>query len=189
LPRKKVVSILADTIIPDAASTQPRKRGWKRWTLALACVVAVVTIVLLATPPNTEPVKVWFVRATNELGEKKLVFEGTNALPRGVVVSACFLTSAIPPGKAQVELRPLYDTAKLFTAAGTNFHFTLYSPPKDVSYAVTWGVDDIGAPMTLSWKPRLACHKFFLARGMTRMAIRFSPTPELHYIPASEIKE
>ena len=56
--------------------------------LGLAGVVAVVTIALLAIAPKKEPVRVWFVRATNEAGVKKLVFEGTNALTREVTFSA-----------------------------------------------------------------------------------------------------
>ena len=58
---------------PDAASTQPRKRSWKRLIVALACVVAVTIIALLAKAPRKEPVTVRFVRSTNEMGIKKLI--------------------------------------------------------------------------------------------------------------------
>src|SRR5438874_1098411 len=81
LLNKTVASILADAMTADAASSQPRKRGWKAWMLGLACVVAVATIALLANAPKPEPVKVWFVGYTNVYGRKCLVFAGTNGTP------------------------------------------------------------------------------------------------------------
>src|SRR5437762_14372749 len=101
----------------DAAISQPRKRGWKAWLLGLACVVAVITIVFLATAPKPEPVKVWFVRSTNEMGEKKLFFQGTNGIPKQVYYVACVATGAVRHARMPSGLRPGYNLTSGVAAA------------------------------------------------------------------------
>jgi len=96
-------------MIPDELPSPPRKASWKRWTLVLACVVVVIAFVLLASAPKPEPVKVWFVRATNELGVRKLVFEGTNGLPRPIVLITLATTGAVHHAKIVTRLHPVYD--------------------------------------------------------------------------------
>jgi len=189
LPGKNVVIIVADAMTPDAASFQPRKRSWKRLIVALACVVAVVTIVLLATPPKPEPVKVWFVRATNVLGEKKLVFEGTNGSPREIVAFAVVVTGSAGSAKAPAGPVPSYDVSRAEAAVRTSFTLALATPPKDVPYRVMWWFDDIHYPQTREGRFRKACCYFFVNHGMPALARRFARKPDVHYIPSSEIKE
>src|SRR5689334_285329 len=86
----------------DAATVAPTKRGRRAWTIALAVVVAVVTSALLANAPKPEPVRVWFVRATNDGGVKRLVFEGTNGFPRPVEFIAGVGTGTIRQTNAPV---------------------------------------------------------------------------------------
>jgi hypothetical protein len=173
----------------DAASTQPRKRPWKRLIVALACVVAVTTIALLATPPKPEPVKVWFVRATNELGERKLVFQGTNGIRGGIIYTACIPTNSrlIPRVVFSGEVYHSYVTSR--AEAGENFTFTLNAPPKGAVYNVMWWFDDIPFHKTRWGRLGGACYDFFRTHGMRDLAGRFVTTPELHYIPSTEIKE
>src|SRR5690349_11070987 len=109
---------------PDELASPPRKAKWKRWAIALACVVAAATIALLASAPKPEPVKVWFVRATNEAGVKKLVFEGTNGLPCRV---ACFagMFPAASGGSAGVPPSASYHEIWTTAAPRTRFSFSL----------------------------------------------------------------
>src|SRR5690348_12894961 len=120
----------------DAASSEPRKRSWKRLIIVLACVVAVITIVLLAIPPKKEPVKVWFVRATNELGVKKLVLEGTNGLPREIQFAVFVFTGGVHQAKPTAGFDEFYDWTNLAVDVGTNIYFTVSAPAKDVPYYV-----------------------------------------------------
>jgi hypothetical protein len=173
----------------DAASTQPRKRTWKRLIVVLACVVAVVTIALLATPPKPEPVKVWFVRATNEAGVKKLVFEGTNGIPKRIEFVAVAVTGAIRQIKMPVGPDLPYSGTNNYASGGTIFSFTMKAPPKDVPYFVMWKFYDVESPKTRWWRFRVGCCNFLGAHGMPNVADRLFPWVEQHYIPSSEIKE
>ena len=189
LPNKGVISILAGAMSADAATSAPTKRGRKAWLIALAVVVAVVTIVFLANAPKREPVKVWFVRATNEAGVKMLVFEGTNAFPRHIFLGAAVVTGAIHQAK-RPDIYSSYDRGtNPYVAAGTNFYFTLNAPPKVIPYWVLWSSLDnphVSTPWeTLRWR----CYDFLGTHGMPRLADHFAPSPNFHYIPSSEIKE
>src|SRR2546423_1046846 len=118
----------------NAASYQPRKRGRKAWMIGLACVVAVVTIVLLANAPRKEPVRVWFVRATNEGGEKRLVFEGTNGMAGAIEFDCYVILGAIPRAKPTTNISAIYRMNIGSVAARTHFDFALDAPRKDVPY-------------------------------------------------------
>src|SRR5262245_59674389 len=76
LPRKGLGTTLTVAMSPDELPNPPRKASWKRWSLALAGVLAIVLAVLFLKGPGPEPVKVWFVGTTNENGQKMLLFEG-----------------------------------------------------------------------------------------------------------------
>jgi hypothetical protein len=173
----------------DAASTPPRKRSWKRLVVALACVVAVTIIALLANTPKNQPVTVRFVRSTNELGIKKLVFEGMNGLPREIKLFAGVVTGAIHHAKAPAPVDPVYGWTITIPAAGTNFYFTLEAPSNDVPYYVMWWFYDIGSFATRWGRLRMGCRDFFRTHGMPRLAERFAFTADVHYIPSTEIKE
>ena len=170
-------------------SSQPTKRGRRAWLIGLAVVVALVTIVLLTNAPKQEPVRVWFVRATNELGEKKLVFEGTNGLPRGIAYSACVITGAIHHAEMSEEWTPYSDGIKTNAAARATFTFALEAPPKDAPYYVSWWFEGTNGPTTRWGKFRMACFDFLGTHGMYGLANRFAPVVESHLIPSSEIKE
>jgi hypothetical protein len=167
---------------PDELPSPPRKASWKRWTLVLACAVAVVTIVSLAIPPKPEPVKVWFVRATNEGGVKRLVFEGTNGVPRQIVFFVYAVIGAIPGGSVT-------NSASAVVAPGAVSTFTLTAPPTGVSYYVAWGFIDRERANTLWCRARIRCGYFFIAHGMPLLADFLDPAPKVRYIPSSEIKE
>jgi len=170
-------------------NSQPTKRRRKAWLIALAVVVAVVTIALLAILPKKKPVKVWFVRATNELGEKKLVFEGTNGIPRSIEFRACVVTGVTVYAQAPAVPYPNYDWTTDYPGAGTNFYFTLKAPPKDVPYFVECGFRDVGIASTRWGRFRWRCYDFLFTHGMRRLAERFDSRHELQYIPSTEIKE
>ena len=189
LPNKDVAIILPNAMTADAATVAPTKRGRKAWLIALAVVVAVVTIALLTNAPKPEPVKVWFVRATNVAGVKRLVFEGTNGTGRAVEVFAVAATGAPRQEKVIYGADPVGMDGYAASAAGTPFTLTLKAPPKDASYHVVWWVDDKIDPLTRWERFRWGCRDFFRAHGMYRIAGRFMPKAKEHYIPSSEIKE
>jgi len=170
-------------------SSQPTKRGRKTWLIGLAVVVAVATIALLATPPKPEPVRVWFVRATNELGVKKLVFEATNGFPRGMVFYAGVFTGAIPHPKTQAPDYPVDGGIFALPAAGANFSFTLNAPSNDAPYFVTWEFQETKSLATRWGRFQMRCYDFCNAHGMTGLAGRFAAWRSVHYIPSTEIKE
>ena len=173
----------------DAASSEPRKRSWKRLIVVLACVVAVITIVLLANAPKKEPVKVWFVRSTNELGLKKLVFQATNGLPTDITLSAWVVTGETTHAKAPGYLIPSYGAFFPLLFAGRSSDFALDAPPNDVTYHVEWMFDDMGRVSMRREGLRSRCFKFFNTHGMPHLADRFVPKTEVHCIPSTEIKE
>ena len=170
-------------------SSQPTKRGRKAWLIALAAVVAVVMIMLLANAPKPEPVKVWFVRATNEAGVKKLVFEGTNGGKTEFRVSADVVPVVVDHSNTTEIGPPAWDGFGVAMAPGTSVVFTLKAPPKAMSYYVTWSYyGELKA--TTGWaRFRIACFNFFRAHGMPRLAWRFAPRAKFHTIPSTEIKE
>jgi len=176
-------------MIPDAASSVPRKRGRKAWLVGLACVVAVVTIVLLATPPKPEPVRVWFVRATNESGVKRLVFEGTNGMTKEIPLSVAIITGGMSYAKTLAALPNVIYATEMELPARASFHFTLSAPQKGVPYDVVWDFEDDTRVPTRWERFRSGCCNFLIAHGMRRLAARFEPTPRTHIIPSTEIKE
>ena len=155
----------------------------------MACVVAVITIALLANAPKPEPVRVWFVRATNELGETKLIFEGTNGSSREIVLLAIANTGAVVQAKRPRPFRPPVDATTVRAAEGTNFNFTLKAPSNDVLYYVMWLFHERGLRPTLWQRSRATSSDFLYAHRMPRLAVRIQPTLEEHYIPSTEIKE
>ena len=170
-------------------SSQPKKRGRKAWLIALAVVAAVVTIALLATPPKPEPVKVWFARATNEAGVKKLVFEGTNGMSRQIGLLTCVVTGAVLQANSLPGLPSRYDYIYSEIAPGTNFRLTLYAAPKDLPFCVMWELHDFARPWTALRRLRVEYSDLFMWHGMPRLAKLLNRQPEVHYIPSTEIKE
>ena len=156
--------------------------------IGLACVLAVITITLLATPPKPEPVKVWFVRATNEAGVRKLVFEGTNGTVGMIQVDACVVTGAVRQVKIPTDSVVFYDTHDAVVTGGGSFKFILLAPQGDVPYSVRWDFYTLERPGTLLGKLRWDCYDFLFVHGMPRLAQLFSSKAATHYIPSSEIR-
>jgi hypothetical protein len=189
LPATDFGTTLASAMSADELPSPPRKRRWKRLLVALACVVAVITIALLASAPKPEPVKVWFVRATNELGVKKLVFEGTNSIPREIRVFAFVLPAAMGDTNTLTGLPPDTGGGSIKVPPGERFTFTLEVPPRVTLYYVSWEFDDTARELTRWGRLQTGCYNFFSAHGMPRVAARFAPPAHTHIIPSSEIKE
>jgi hypothetical protein len=164
--------------------------------VALGCVVAVTTVALLSLTPKKEPVKVWFVRSTNELGTNKLVFQGTNGISGEIEYFACVITNSIRHTDPRLrdpetlnEVRPFYSELTRRAASGETFYFNLEVPPKGTSYYLMWASDDRGQTATPWRRFRMVCYDFFRGHGMGRIAERFAPRIEMHYIPSTEFKE
>ena len=172
-----------------AANPQPRKRRWKARLIGFAVVVASVTIALLANAPKPEPVKVVFVRATNEAGVKKLVFEGTNGAPRRILFSAGAYTGALDDTEAQIRRRLYHNVTIDWLAAGTNFNFTVDAPSNDAPYFVMWSFHELKSSRTGFERFQLWCDVFFRAHGMPAVGRRLGVHVETHYIPSTELKE
>ena len=170
-------------------SSQPTKCGRRAWLIGLAVVVAVVAVVLLATAPKPEPVKVWFVRATNEAGVKMLVFEGTNGLPREITFIAYVIPGAMRGPETPSGAVPSYILPLDFKVAQKTFSFTLRVPAKDVPYCVMWQSHDYKRPMTPWRRFQMGCYRFLIAHKRSSLARPFIPKANIHYIPSTDIKE
>ena len=170
-------------------ASPPRKAKWKRWAIALACVLAAATIALLASAPKPKQVKVWFVRATNEAGVKKLVFEGTNGRRGGIGLVVCIVPGVIGEHKNPDDGFQVLSWTNTTVARGTNSYFTLEPPAKGVSYYVAWSFYHTPPPPAAWVKFRVACWRYFSTHSMPRLARYFAFKAEMHYIPSTEIKE
>ena len=142
----------------DELPSQPRKASWKRWTLAVACVLVIALAVLFLKAPAPEPVSVRFVGSTNYNGHKMLVFKGTNGVSKGRNADSGWITytaGVVPTSveKAQtIGLVSFYHgEASGWVDAGGTFTFSLDAPPKDTDWCVIWwasGIDLAGANHT-----------------------------------------
>ena len=189
LPRKRLGTTLAVAMSPDELPSQPRKASWKRWIVVSAGVVAVIMIALLAIPPKEEPVNVWFVRATNEAGERRLVFEGTNGTAREGALLVGVIIGAAPYVETVETMGTPFDAKRTHIAPGTKASITLKAPATNVSFHVVWAFQ-AGPRHATPWQRLdLACYNFFRRNGMPSLAKRFWPTPEFHYVPPFEINE
>jgi hypothetical protein len=55
LPKKHFATTLSDAMTPDALPPPPRKASWKRWVVAVACVLVIAAFALfLKAPPPGE---------------------------------------------------------------------------------------------------------------------------------------
>src|SRR2546423_7350886 len=115
-------------MIPDELPNPPRKASWKRWSLVLACVLAIGLVVLFLKAPTPERVSVTFVGSTNYNGQRTLVFKGTNGLPRDITYWAFV---GLRPTKARsggVSRRVYGDLLDQAIGAGETFTFALHAP-------------------------------------------------------------
>ena len=170
-------------------SSQPTKRGRRAWLIGLLCVVALITIVLLANAPKPEPVKVWFVRATNEGGVKRLVFEGTNGMRTGISATAWLAAAGGSGSNTASRFTNREEVTNRIVAAGTGFDFSLEAPTKNVPYIVVWYFYDDPPFQTRGQRFRFRANTLFRAIGMPRLAERLFSTTHRHIVPSTEIKE
>ena len=180
----------------DVASSEPRKRSWKRLIVVLACVVAVALAVLFLKTPAPEPVTVRFVDSTITNGLRVLHFQGSNGLPRRITFFAGVITNSIYHSPAQDvfvrvldDFDPRHNPAKFDADARASFTFTVHVPPKEVPYHVTWDFFEENRPATRWERFQIGCYTFFRDHGMRLLARPFVPKPEVHLIPSTEIKE
>jgi len=123
------------------------------------------------------------------MGEKKLVFEGTNGTPRLIYYVACVATGAGRQATIPSGLRLGYGLTSSVVDVQTNFYLTLNAPPNNLPYYVMWRFQQLRPAQTRWERSRLACFNFFRAHGMPRIAGRFLGLPPWQYIPSTEIKE
>jgi hypothetical protein len=172
----------------DELSIPPGKRSGKRLMVALAAVVAVTAIALLAKSPKDKSAAARFVGYTNYDGQKRLVLQGTNGIPRQRKLFAAVGTGAIPQKAWTGPEVTFYDATSVGAAPGTNFYFTLRVPSNDIPYYVTWYLYDSPPRVTRWGKVRSWFYRFFTARSMPDLANRFA-TSQPQYIPSTEFKE
>ena len=145
---------------------------------------------------QTNGTPITFIR---EPGRKQILFEVSNGLPRHIWFQAYMFTGAVHHAKARtVQRAPYYDSAMApdgaspaapgGAEAGATFRFILDAPPKDVPFFVRWEIDK-PPPETRLEKFQDACCTFLGAHGMSRLGNRFLPTPGVHYIPSTDIRE
>jgi hypothetical protein len=125
----------------DAASSQPRKRSWKRLIVALACVVAIALAALLLPAPTPRPARIWFVRSTNVNGVKTLVFQGTNGTSGKVAFDAWFTTNLTASYRLEAIPTDAEEVARQSVPPGESFTFTLVAPPKEPASRLMWVCD------------------------------------------------
>src|SRR5262249_15985421 len=143
-----------DAMTPDELASQPHKASWKRWIIALACVLAIIAAALLLIPPTPERVKIWSVGSTNVNGKKMLVFEGTNGTARRISYYAATTTNTTvsfrPPDlRTPYNVDPDAVDSQLDAGAspGERFTFSLAMPPKEPAWRVVgYCIESEGAP-------------------------------------------
>ena len=174
---------------PDELPNPPRKASWKRWSLVLAGVLAIVFVVLFLITPAREPVSIRFVRSTDWHGSKFLVFQGTNALPRTILYHAYVIPDSIPLSnyKGSFPKHGIADGAPV--EAGKAFTFTLQTPPDGTNWRVVWGFTESRRPTTGWDRFRVRCAEFFSAHGMRKLSTRFGLWADPHFLLPSELKE
>src|SRR5690349_20529525 len=114
---------------PEELPSQPRKASWKRWIVVLASVLGIVLAALFLKAPSPEPVSIEFVRSTDWLGSKALVFKGTNGLPRTMLYHAYVVPDSIPRSKYEGSLARHNISNGAPVEAGKAFTFFLQTPP------------------------------------------------------------
>jgi len=175
----------------DELPSPPRKSSWKRWTLAVACVVAIALALaaLFLKAPTSDPVAVTFLRSTNYNGQKTLVFSLTNGLPRKIGWYARIHTT--PPGTNDPSgrLHIYHNPAVGEVEAGRAFTFALDAPPTGTDWRMIWLYVDPGNVPTGREKIRADCSAFLAKLHMRTLARWFEAPPTRHEIGASDFKE
>jgi len=174
---------------PNELPSEPRRGSWKRWVVAAVGALVIVMAVFLLSAPIHEAVSVWFVRSTNEVGEKQLVFKGTNGFSIQILFYADVFTNAAYPTRARPRMNHVNGWTRTNVVAGTSFDFTLKTPTSDVPYYVVWAYHETGPAATRWEKVRIALHDFFRDHGMPTLSRRFGRTGDAHSIASTEIKE
>ena len=174
---------------PIEPPTPPRKASWKRWIVAVACVAAIALAALFLKAPVPEKVSVWFVGSTNVNGVKRLVFEGTNGLPRRIMYFAAVYPTATDPTRTNGFPAFSVEPAGAEVHAGEAFTFPLNAPGSDTNWMVAWWTWESEQPLTRWEETRMELNEFLRTHNMPAFADRLAVHAKVHIIPASEIKE
>ena len=174
---------------PEELPSQPRKASWKRRIVVLAGALAIVLAVLFLKAPSPEPVSIKFVRSTDWLGSKALVFKGTNGLPRTMLYHAYVVPDSIPRSKYESSLARHNISNGAPVEAGKAFTFFLQTPPDRTDWYVVWWFTDTRRPVTRLESFRTRCAEFFRAHGMRKLEKRFGLWADAHFLSPSELKE
>ena len=189
LPATDFGTTLASAMSADELPSPPRKTSWKRWAVALACVPAIIIVVLLFKAPTPAPARIWFVRSTNVNGVKTLVFEGTNGTAGKVAFDAWFTTNLTASYRLEAIPTDAEEVARQSVPPGESFTFTLVAPPKEPAARLMWVCDGPELQPKRWVRLRVDITDFLETHGMPALAARFATYPTGQIIPASEIKD
>lgn len=179
----------ANATTADELPRQPRRASWKRWTLALAYVFALALAVLFVKPRAPEPVSVRFLGSTNDNGQKKLLFEGTNGLTNMIRYVAFIAWS---PTNEPQSIRFIFLGQRMGSyAAGPRetFKFSLDAPPKNTDWHVSWSYSDPAHAPTRMEKIHARCYDFFMEHHMPILARPLKAGIHMYSIPSTDLKD
>ena len=152
-------------------------------------MLATAVAVLFLKAPTPERVSVGFLSSTNDKVNTKLIFKGTNGLPRTITFEA-FVNWKIPVKVATTSLpiRPPRIACENVDP-GDTFTFSLNLPPKGTDWWVEWCFEESDHFPTRWDKVRAGCSTFVENLGMPKLASFLSASPRRHYIYLTDLKD
>jgi hypothetical protein len=124
-----------------------------------------------------------------KFGIKKVIFAGTNGLPRTLFLFAGVANGEIDRTKTSLDASVYCDWTTLSPVAGTTFDFALGTPGEGLAYYVICEFHDDGFSSTRRGRFQEACQNILLRLHMRRLAKHFEGVVHTLYIPSTEIKE
>jgi len=182
-------AMAANATTPDELPSQPRKASWKRWTLAVACVLAIALAVLLPKALEREPVSVRFIGSTNDSGHRVLYFEGTNGLPKNITYNAQLFATNDYSSQRGGPQQPYDWIALRSVPSGKSFVFALDTPPMQTNWYVRWHFGEQNTNSTRWQKVQFVCYETLARHGMYGLAQVVGGPRHVHIIPATDLKD
>ena len=179
----------ANATTPDQLPSQPRKASWKRWTIALACVLAIFLALVYPTPPGPEPVSIRFVGVTNLYGQNRLAFKGKNRLAKPITYDVWAYRcnpAAIPTNLAAIGAS---STRSANAGPGEAFTFDLAAPDDGPNWLATWSYHVAPHPLTRWEQTKFRCYVFLNRHHLSRVAHLFGSPPRIRYISPTDLKD
>jgi len=173
----------------DELPSPPRKSSWKRWTFALTTLLALALAALFLKALTNEPVSVKLVFSTNDNGQRKLIFEGTNGLPRRIAYVARIMRIGTSATQAIHLANVYHETAYGNIWEERTFRFSLDVPTNDVSWYMMWYFNDLDRTPSRLEMARLNCYVFLADHHMGILARPFAGRDNRHFIPSTDLKE